>query len=103
MDYEFLELTSEIVWNAFYLHALLRYQNRMSSTLPPEDACATGHLELPHHGDNRDRFTAALNRRNQAIAGTGLAQWAHACDDCEKHVPPLPGSPEGTPSRKSSI
>ena len=50
-DYEFPELTSEVVWNAFYLHALLAYFDRMSSTLPPESR----HLELPHRGNNRNR------------------------------------------------
>ena len=95
-QYEFPELTSELVWNAFYLHTLLAYYAHMSSTLAPEEACTTGHLQLPHHGDNCDRLTAALNKWNQAMAGTGQAQWVHACDNCEKLVPPAPGSPEGT-------
>ena len=96
-DYEFPELTSEIVWNAFYLHALLAYYSRMTPTLPPG---TSGQLELPHHGNNRDRLTQALDRRNRSMAGTGHAQWAHACDDCEKLVPPEPGSPKGTPWRR---
>ena len=70
----------------------------MSSTLRPG---TPGNLQLPHHGNNRDRLTLALDQRNQAMAGTGYAQWAHACDDCEKLIPPAPGSPEGTPWRKS--
>ena len=83
-------MSSEIVWNAFYLHALLLHHHRKNST-----------LELPHNGKQSDRFTDALKARNNVMVGIGQPQWAHACDDCEQLIAPAPGSPEGTPWRTS--
>ena len=68
-------MSSEIVWNAFYLHALLLHHCRRKST-----------LELPHGGAQSVRFSDALKARNNTMVGIGQPQWAHACDDCEKMV-----------------
>ncbi|PIL28517.1 hypothetical protein GSI_08555 [Ganoderma sinense ZZ0214-1] len=68
-------LTSDMVWNAFYLHALLLHHRRFNSV-----------LELPHHGEQNERLAEALNARNEKMVGIGQPHWAHACDDCEKSV-----------------
>lgn len=68
-------LTSEIVWNAFYLHALLCDKERGEE-----------HLHVPHRGSQNERLNQALAERNLRMAGTGQPQWAHACDDCEKVI-----------------
>ena len=68
-------MSSEIVWNAFYLQALLVHHDRHNSV-----------LELPHGENQTGRFTAALDARNKEMVGIGQPQWAHACDECEKSV-----------------
>ena len=94
-DIEYPPLLPEVAWNAFYLHALLVHKGRIP--LLPQQSSTIDHLELPHHGDNRDRLLNALEDRNQIMAGTGQEQWAHACDDCEKITRPTEGSPLDTP------
>ncbi|TFK78734.1 hypothetical protein K466DRAFT_506824 [Polyporus arcularius HHB13444] len=71
-------LPAAVVWNSFYLYSLLLY------------AChhTQSSLIVPHHGDQADRFTAALEARNLQIMGTGQPEWAHACDECEKIIAP---------------
>lgn len=66
-------LTSEVVWDAFFLHSLLRDAQRRNYG-----------LALPHHGRIETRFDQALHERNVIMAGTGQPNWAHACDDCMK-------------------
>ena len=66
-------MTSEIVWNAFYIHALLLHHSRDDSR-----------LHLPHRTEQAERIAAALEARNEHMVGIGQAEWAHACDDCEK-------------------
>ncbi len=66
-------ITSDIVWNAFYLHALILHKAQRNRS-----------LSLPHTGAHAERLNDALHERNILMAGTGQAQWAHACDDCEK-------------------
>lgn len=66
-------ISSEIVWNAFYLHALLLRHTKSGAL-----------LTVPHLGLQADRFTSALVQRNMAMAGTGQPHWAHGCDGCEK-------------------
>ena len=68
-------LTSDVVWSAFYLHALLRDKEQRQEQ-----------LQVPHRGHQSQRFNQALAERNARMAGTGQPQWAHACDDCEKVV-----------------
>ncbi|EJD54206.1 hypothetical protein AURDEDRAFT_51957, partial [Auricularia subglabra TFB-10046 SS5] len=66
-------LTAEVVLDGFILHALLRdarYRNY--------------ELILPHHTPQPQRMDHAMHARNVMMAGTGQAQWAHACDDCMK-------------------
>ncbi|KAH9853344.1 hypothetical protein C2E23DRAFT_728888 [Lenzites betulinus] len=68
-------LTSENVWNAFYLHSLLLDKSRHGK-----------HLIVPHHGVQAIRFNSVLAERNLSMAGTGQPHWAHACDVCEKII-----------------
>ncbi len=53
-------------------------------------------LSLPHHGLQSERFNNALAARNQRMTGIGQPQWVHACDECEKVIPPPDGSPPDT-------
>ncbi|KAI0712635.1 hypothetical protein C8Q76DRAFT_621583 [Earliella scabrosa] len=71
------ELTADIVWNAFYLHALLMHHSRLGLQ-----------LNVPHRTKQAERFTQALVSRNEYMVGTRQPHWAHACDDCEKIYPP---------------
>ena len=71
-------LTGELVWNAFYLHALLAHHHRRGQQ-----------LRVPHRGVHAGRFTGALDARNSLMAGVGQPMWAHACDECEKLIPPV--------------
>ncbi|KAF8577485.1 hypothetical protein K439DRAFT_1364649, partial [Ramaria rubella] len=66
-------MDSELILNAFFLHALLRGHTR-------QVVCLT----LPHNGGHNDRFTNALKERNFRIASTGQEMWGHACNDCAK-------------------
>ncbi|KAI0724250.1 hypothetical protein C8T65DRAFT_563690, partial [Cerioporus squamosus] len=78
-------LTGELVWNTFYLHALLNFKH-----------CRTEILELPHNGPQSERFMAALEERNKLMVGIGQPLWAHSCDDCEK-VTPSPATDPDAP------
>ena len=78
------DLSGDLVWNAFYLHALL------------SDLHLKGQkLQLPHRCLQADRFTSALDARNYMIAKHGQRMWAHACDDCEKIIPVREDDPNG--------
>ncbi|KZW02391.1 hypothetical protein EXIGLDRAFT_580701, partial [Exidia glandulosa HHB12029] len=68
-------LSAEVILDAFFLHALLKWTRKQ-----PEAPT----LCLPHRGTQRSRLHAAMERRNQHMAGTGQDQWAHACDGCSK-------------------
>ena len=78
-------ITSEIVWNSFYLHALLLHHTRHASQ-----------LKVPHSGEQADQLTAALNARNEQMVGVGQPEWAHACDNCEKILRPENSTEEDT-------
>ena len=41
-------------------------------------------LCLPHGAKQSNRVADALEARNKHMIGIGQAEWAHACDDCEK-------------------
>ncbi|KAK7022886.1 hypothetical protein VNI00_016873 [Paramarasmius palmivorus] len=59
------------VWDAFIINALL------------QDSIKRGkELEVPHTGDQCDRFKAAMERRNCRIVEEGQEEIAHACDKC---------------------
>ncbi len=74
---ERVPLTSEHVWNAFYIHALMLDVQRRQ--VP---------LQFPHHGPQAERFRDVMAARNIRMAGTGQPQWAHTCDECERIVRP---------------
>ncbi|KZT07866.1 uncharacterized protein LAESUDRAFT_736147 [Laetiporus sulphureus 93-53] len=74
-------LSSETIWNTFYLYALLRDCVRQSIG-----------LVLPHRGSHKDRLNARLLERNLCVAGTGQEQWAHVCRDCVKVIVEHDGS-----------
>ena len=79
-------LTGEVVWHAFYLHALLEDSHRRAVQ-----------VQLPHHGKQSERYQSALAARNVRMAGTGQPMWAHACSECEKMIPgENPGEPGST-------
>ncbi|KAJ7216432.1 hypothetical protein GGX14DRAFT_561994 [Mycena pura] len=64
-------LTTENVWDAFVLLALLDYNDRTSS-----------YLFVPHIGDQKDRFTEAMRARNHEVIMEGQDEIAHCCDKC---------------------
>ena len=77
-------LSTDVVWDAFWLYALLLWSQRTEQP-----------LVVPHSGEHKDRWTTSLSARNVAMAGTGQALWAHACDQCEKIIYE-PGEQEGS-------
>ncbi|RDX42272.1 hypothetical protein OH76DRAFT_1363125 [Lentinus brumalis] len=86
------DLSGELVWNAFYLHALLDFKHRRSE-----------HLELPHNGAQTSRRgEQAADERNRLMTGTGQPLWAHACDDCERIIRPPPDDPSAPWQRLSA-
>ena len=68
-------MTSEIVWNAFYVRSLLLHHARHGT-----------HLQVPHHGELSDHLAMALKACNDQMVGISQPQWAHARDQCEKLV-----------------
>lgn len=64
-------LRTEQVWDGYVLLALLR-----------DFAFHDGFLRLPHTGDQRDRFTTAMQDRNARMRRAGQPEWAHYCDRC---------------------
>ncbi|KAH8077384.1 hypothetical protein BXZ70DRAFT_1012946 [Cristinia sonorae] len=62
------------VWDAFVYRALL------------EDAFEQGvSLELPHGGEQRDRFKAAMNARSTRLQVYGLPTVLHKCNKCVRY------------------
>ncbi|KAF7289811.1 hypothetical protein MIND_01355400 [Mycena indigotica] len=74
------DLDVEKVWSAFFLHALL---------LDAENSS----LEVEHNTVNKFRLTSALLARNQRMAGTGQAEWNHACEACTWYTNDEKGNP----------
>lgn len=67
------KLKTEHVWDAFVILALLR------------DCEARGRLlDLPHDGDQKDRFTAAMEERNGRIVREGQNELRHRCKKCTR-------------------
>ncbi|KAI0042629.1 hypothetical protein FA95DRAFT_1635974 [Auriscalpium vulgare] len=64
-------LTTEQVWDAFVILALLRDHERRGEL-----------LHIPHTGDQRDRFMAAMEHRNTRIVKEGQPELRHYCDRC---------------------
>lgn len=67
------ELSAEVIVDAFFLSALLRWTAQQGII-----------LRAPHHGPQSSRFDAAMHQRNVYMAGTGQDQWSHACTGCMK-------------------
>lgn len=66
-------LTTEQVLDGFILNALIRDCNSRGDR-----------LHLPHTGDQKDRFTQAMQDRNNRIRLAGQPEWAHYCERCTR-------------------
>ncbi|KAK7024905.1 hypothetical protein R3P38DRAFT_2951693 [Favolaschia claudopus] len=66
-------LSPDTIWDAFFLHALLRDAAKRQTP-----------LSVDHNGLQMDRLNDALRARNARMVGTGQDQWAHACNNCQK-------------------
>ncbi|KAJ7348297.1 hypothetical protein DFH08DRAFT_698265 [Mycena albidolilacea] len=64
-------LTTENVWDAFVILTLLDYHDR----------CGT-QLQVPHDGEQKTRFEAAMRARNLEVIKEGQDEIAHCCDKC---------------------
>ncbi|KAI1782053.1 hypothetical protein LXA43DRAFT_1151824 [Ganoderma leucocontextum] len=65
------QLRTEQVWDGYVALALLK------------DAAAREYvLEVPHVGDQKDRFTAAMRARNEYIRQFGQPEFMHFCTKC---------------------
>ncbi|KAK7039107.1 hypothetical protein VNI00_010291 [Paramarasmius palmivorus] len=66
-------LDADLVYESFFLHALLRDHQKQNSI-----------LSVPHGSNQRRWLDQALQERNLRIAGNGQPLWAHACKKCMK-------------------
>lgn len=69
-------LTAEMVWDAIVLYALI------DDSLGRRDP-----LCLPHTGNQRDRFTAAMRARTECFILFGQPELPHYCDACMRVFP----------------
>lgn len=77
-------LRTEHVWDGFVIVALLK------------DAGERGHtLIVPHTGDQKDRFTSAMDTRNAHMRRNGQPEYAHWCTKCVRRY----DHDDGTSSR----
>ncbi|KAF7308041.1 hypothetical protein MKEN_01166400 [Mycena kentingensis (nom. inval.)] len=65
------KLRTEHVWDGFTILSLLEDYERRGET-----------LRVPHTGEQKDRFTAAMSDRNARIQFLGQPEWAHYCSKC---------------------
>jgi hypothetical protein len=65
------EITDTIIYDAFYLHALLRDKLSRHEL-----------LHLPNRGIHNRWFDQAMQERNLRYAGNGQPLWGHACKRC---------------------
>ncbi|KAJ7051020.1 hypothetical protein C8F01DRAFT_1343341 [Mycena amicta] len=65
------KLRNEHVWDGVILLSLLEDCERHGRT-----------LRVPHTGEQRDRFTQAMNERNARIQFLGQPEWGHYCNRC---------------------
>ncbi|KAG1881012.1 uncharacterized protein F5891DRAFT_1204281 [Suillus fuscotomentosus] len=71
-SWQFLTLlTTREVWDAFVIVALLDHQQMQG-----------GRLQVPHDGDQKDRYTAAMGARTEQIITHGQEELPHACYGC---------------------
>ncbi|KAF8884482.1 hypothetical protein BD779DRAFT_1443171, partial [Infundibulicybe gibba] len=82
------QLRTEHVWDGFVILALLEDLDKQSEF-----------LVVPHTGDQKDRFTLAMQKRNQAMAHSGQPEWAHWCNKCCRVWP----GENGQPSQKVRV
>ena len=68
-----MKLTTEHVWDAFVVYSLLRDCDRRQQL-----------LRVPHTGDQRNRFTSAMQERNHRIQVYGQPSLSHYCDGCTR-------------------
>lgn len=67
------KLKTEHIWDAFVILTLLR------------DREARGRLlDLPHDGNQKDRFTVAMEERNSRIVRQGQSELRHQCRKCTR-------------------
>jgi hypothetical protein len=65
------KLTTENVWDSFVILSLLRDHQEQNSV-----------LQVSHTGDQKDRFTAKMQERNERIIRFGQKEVTHYCDKC---------------------
>ena len=66
-----MKLTTENVWDSFVLWVLLKLHYRQHRN-----------VVVPHHGLQKDRFTALMKERNNEVINEGQDEIAHYCDKC---------------------
>ncbi|KAJ7089594.1 hypothetical protein C8R44DRAFT_892286 [Mycena epipterygia] len=66
-------LTTDHVWDSFIILTLLDYNDR-------KNTC----LQVPHIGEQKDRFTAAMRARNLEVIEQGQDEIGHCCDKCQR-------------------
>lgn len=81
-------LTTDHVWDAFIILTLLDYNDR-------KNTC----LQVPHTGEQRDRFINAMRARNCEVIEHGQDEIAHCCDLCMR----LWTRPDGTECQSISF
>lgn len=64
-------LTTDHVWDAFILLTLLDYNERQGTC-----------LIVPHTGEQKTRFTAAMRACNNEVVERGQDVVGHCCDKC---------------------
>ena len=64
-------LRTEHVWDAFKILSLLDYSLRQGEE-----------LVVPHTGEQKERFDAAMEQRNDHIIRFGQPEMRHYCDKC---------------------
>lgn len=64
-------MRTEHVWDGFVLLSLLKDAHTRKTV-----------LQVPHTGDQKDRFTAAMSMRNDLIRTVGQPELRHFCTKC---------------------
>jgi len=81
-SWQFLSsLTTREVWDAFVIVSLLDHEQTRG-----------GRLQVPHDGDQKDRYTAAMRACTERIMTHGQEELPHACYGCMRVF----SSPDGT-------
>ncbi|KAJ7350894.1 hypothetical protein DFH08DRAFT_695269 [Mycena albidolilacea] len=64
-------LTPDHVWDAFVVLTLLDYNDRKNT-----------YLQVPHTGEQKNRFKDAMRARNREVVEAGQDEIAHCCNKC---------------------